>query len=119
MLKTLVLSGNRRIGDEGASAISEGLKSNKSLTELKLYRCGIGSEGGTALASMLEVNAVLHNLRIAGNNIGDEGVAAFAQAISKAPALALKQLVVPAKVERDERLKAVCESKGVTLVERH
>ena len=65
----------------------------------------------------ISVNGVLTKLNIAGNDIiDDEGVVAFARAISEAPALALKELVVPDGVEEDERLKAVCASKGVKLV---
>lgn len=55
-LKTLVLAENQ-IGDQGARAIGEGLKTNMALETIGLEGCGIGADGGTALASGLAANA--------------------------------------------------------------
>ena len=74
------------------------------------------SEGIKAVAGALKVNASLTKLDIQMNEIGSDGALAIAQAITEAPSLALMELVVPQGIERDEHLKAACQTKGVKLV---
>ena len=66
MMKKLVLSENA-IGDHGATALGESLKTNKSLEELILWDCSIGAEGGKGLAAGLAVNAAMTRLDVRGN----------------------------------------------------
>ena len=47
---------NNNIGVEGAKAIAEALKVNKSITELYLWNNNIGDEGAKAIAEALKVN---------------------------------------------------------------
>ena len=73
VLNKILLSCNK-IKDEGAIALGEALKMNKSLKELELMECGIGPNGGKALAAALsEGTAVLTKLNARGNDVGDEG----------------------------------------------
>ena len=61
MLKTLVLGsllGGNNIGDRGAIAIAEALKTNVALQELYLSDGLIRDEGAMALAEGLKVNGV-------------------------------------------------------------
>ena len=73
--------------------------------------------GVQAIADALRVSASLTKLNIdQEDNIGGEGTSAIAQVISETPSLALKELIVPSGVEKDERLKRACHTKGVKLV---
>ena len=68
--------------DEGAIALGEALKSNKTLEELDLFKCSIGAEGAKALASALsEGSAVLTSLNLEMNHVGPEGAKALAAAL--------------------------------------
>jgi hypothetical protein len=61
VLHTLVLGsllGGNNIGDRGAIAIAEALKTNVALQELYLSHGIIGDAGATALAEGLKVNGV-------------------------------------------------------------
>ena len=59
----------------------------------------------------LNINGIALNIEI-----GQEGASAIAQAISNAPSLALKKLIVRGAVENDEHLKEACKARGVQLV---
>lgn len=69
------------IGDVGAKALAEALKSNSALTTLDLEGNLIGDEGAMALAEVLKSNGVLTALDLEGNLIGDEGAMALAAAL--------------------------------------
>ena len=70
VLNKLVLSRNKKIKDEGASALGKALKTNKSLKELELEECNIGPNGGKALAAALsEGAAVLTYLNLSRNRL--------------------------------------------------
>ena len=80
-MKKLILTDNL-VGDEGARALSEGLKANKTLEELHLNgfskRGNIRPEGAKYIAEMLKVNSALKVLDLTTNNIGKAGAAALA-----------------------------------------
>jgi len=75
------------IGDSGAAAIAEALKNNAALTELYLYNNTIGDIGAVAIAGALKSNIALTTLRMNNNTIGDSGAAAIAEALKNNAAL--------------------------------
>ena len=77
---TLVLTSNN-IGDDGATALAEALKSNTALATLYLYFNNIGVTGAIALAEVLKNNTALTTLYLTSNNIGDDGAIALAEAL--------------------------------------
>merc|ERR1712150_132605 len=79
---TLYLSHNK-IGDIGVTAISNVLKTNTVLAELRLFNNHIGVAGANALAGMLKLNTSLTSLNINANPIGEEGCIKFAEALKE------------------------------------
>ena len=71
-----------KLGDRGAAAIAEALKSNTGLTALTLQYNQFGDKGATAIAKALKTTALVtlnfHN----NNNIGDIGATAIADEVS-------------------------------------
>ena len=63
---------NNQIGDEGARALADALRTNTSLTELYLQANQIGKEGTLDLAEALRTNTSLTGLSLEYNQIGDE-----------------------------------------------
>ena len=81
VLSTLSLSVNK-IGDEGAMAIADSLKSGMAvLTTLRLKFNEIGAEGAIAIAEALKVTAVLTKLVLKYTNLGDAGKKAVRDAV--------------------------------------
>lgn len=78
--KKLILEGNH-IGPEGATAIATALKTNSTLTTLKLGWERIQDEGVFSIASALQSNAVLTTLSLISNEIGNGGAMAIARAL--------------------------------------
>lgn len=74
-LQTLKLSYNI-IGNDGANALSEALKVNKSLTELTIKNNKI-DEGLSSIAEALEVNNTIKKISIFGNNFNEKSGKAF------------------------------------------
>ncbi|XP_067296856.1 NLR family CARD domain-containing protein 3-like isoform X2 [Pseudorasbora parva] len=73
-LRELELTGNK-IGDEGVTLLSDGLKDpHCKLETLRLRSCNITDEGCAALASALRSNSHLRELDLTDNIIGDKGV---------------------------------------------
>ena len=70
VVKKVELSDNS-IQNEGAIAIGESLKSNKSLEELVLIRCSIGIAGFRGLAEGLRISAALTKLDARFNSAGN------------------------------------------------
>ena len=85
-LRELYLSFNQ-IGDAGAHALAEALRTNTSLTRLVLGDNQIGPEGAVALAEALERNTSLTELNLFGNRIGNAGAVALAIALRTNPSL--------------------------------
>ena len=79
--------GYNTIGPSGAAALAEALKSNTALTKLWLHDNKIGDSGSVAIAEALKSNTVLTELRLDSNNIGDSGAVAIAEALKSNTAL--------------------------------
>ena len=82
--------GDRRgnsISDEGAKALGEALKANKTLQMLNLTNNSIGAEGAAALGAALKANKALQTLYLDSNSIGDEGAKALGAALKDNQAL--------------------------------
>ncbi|KAG0007408.1 hypothetical protein BGZ82_005419, partial [Podila clonocystis] len=71
-LSTLNLSVNS-IGDNGAQALSEALKTNSTLTTLNLSGNSIGNNGAQALSEALKTNPTLTTLNLRSNSIRENG----------------------------------------------
>ncbi|WP_228546929.1 hypothetical protein [Candidatus Neptunochlamydia vexilliferae] len=69
------------IGTEGATAIGEVLKNNKTLINLEWYHSQIGANGGKAIGESLKINRTLKHLCIHKGNIGTEGAKRIAVAL--------------------------------------
>merc|ERR1712110_1160271 len=67
----LNLAGNS-IGDAGAAAIAEALKTNTVVTTLFLGVNRIGDAGAAAIAEALKTNTAVTTLYLSGNSIGAE-----------------------------------------------
>jgi hypothetical protein len=78
----LYLSHNR-IGDPGASLISEAVTETATLKTLILYDCDITSRGAEDLSRALAQNSSLEKLDISFNNLGDEGISHVAEALKQ------------------------------------
>ena len=76
-LKYLDISHNP-VGDDGISAISDGLHVNITLIQLVACRCEFCSKGAESIAEMLRTNKTLKYLNICSNHIDDDGIAAVA-----------------------------------------
>ena len=91
-----------RIGDLGAQALAETLKSNTTMTDLNLDFAEIGNSGAITMAEALKLNKTLHVLnlsskyfplfsfyiffifsshRLLGNKIGDSGIQSLAESL--------------------------------------
>ena len=79
-LRFLEISENS-IGDDGISAISDGLYDNTTLIQLVANSCQFQHRGGKSIAKLLQVNKTLKYLNIANNNIGDDATASIALSI--------------------------------------
>jgi len=79
VLKKIVLSHNS-IKDEGAIALGESLKTNKSLEELELYKCDISAIGGKAIGEALQLGiAVPTDCNLLHNNLDVESATMLAK----------------------------------------
>ena len=65
-VKELYLSGSP-IGDVGAAAIADAIKSSSSIETLDISDCGLTDAGGSAIADALRISSSLVRLNIAAN----------------------------------------------------
>ena len=72
-----------RIGDTGASFVSDAARETATLKTLTLYDCGITSRGAEDLSRALAQNSSLEKLDIGGNNLGDEGISHVAEGLKQ------------------------------------
>ena len=79
-IQTLYLSHNN-IGDDGAIALAEALKSCNNLQTLHLPANNIGANGAAALAKALKSCNNLQTLILSDNNIGADGAKALAEGL--------------------------------------
>ena len=79
-LKCLDIS-NNPIGDDGISALSDGLHVNTTLIQLVVHKCEVHSEGAKTIAKMLQANKTLKYLNISNNCIGDDGTTTIVHGI--------------------------------------
>ena len=79
-LKQLDLSVNK-IANEGASFISDGLKSNISLQQLNISHNNITDRGIKVIAEAIQINSTLQNINISKNHISTEGLLYFMEAV--------------------------------------
>ena len=79
-IETLMLLYNS-IGDDGAAALAEGLKSCNSLYTLGLSHNSIGDDGAAALAEGLKSCNCLYCLFLSDNSISSDGAAALAEGL--------------------------------------
>jgi len=70
-----------QIGDSGAAAIAQALRSNCVLTRLNLQNNRISDLGATAIGEALQSNCTLTHLQLRGNRICDVGASHLAHAI--------------------------------------
>ena len=77
ILKYLDISDNA-VGDDGISAISDGLHNNTMLVQLLACSCQFHSKGATSISKMLQTNKTLKYLDISGNHIDNDGITAVA-----------------------------------------
>ena len=74
-LKHLGISKNS-IGDNGMSALSDGLHVNTTLIQLVAHSCEFCNKGAESVAKMLRVNETLKHLDISSNYFDDDGMTA-------------------------------------------
>ena len=79
-LTQLNLSRNQ-LSDDGAAAISDGLKSNGLLQELCVSQNEITDEGAKMIAEAIQVNTALQKLDISYNEISDDGAATISDGL--------------------------------------
>ena len=82
------------LGDEGARALAEALKTNKALTSLNIHSNSIKADGARALAQALKTNKALTSLILRNNLIGADGARALAEVLKSDSALTSLDLEV-------------------------
>jgi len=80
-LKVLNVEYNFTMGYQGIKYISEGLKANRTLTDLSLRDGYMGNSGTILISKALMVNKTLKNLCLSYNDIGDEGAISIGEAL--------------------------------------
>jgi Ran GTPase-activating protein (RanGAP) involved in mRNA processing and transport len=92
-LKSLNLSFNEPIGEEGLQSLAVSLSNNKNLETLDLMRTGpFSAMGLRCLSGVILTASNLKELNLGGNSINDEGFQALAVGLRKHPTLAVLKL---------------------------
>eukprot|EP00961_Rhodomonas_salina_P149347 2010205-Rhodomonas_salina.2 len=86
-LTLLDMSLNDNVGDEGASALAEAVRSHPALSVLRLSRTGLSDDGAIELADSLCGAAKLGEIDLAWNSIGVAGVSALVAVLLDLPEL--------------------------------
>jgi hypothetical protein len=73
--------GYNEIGDSGAVALADALKTNTSITKIDLKSNEIGDSGAVALADALKTNTSITKIDLSSNTIGVSGAVALADAL--------------------------------------
>jgi len=72
---------NQTIGDEGAEAIAEMLKTQRTISKVYLNQCGIGDKGFLALIDAVCVNPTVTDVFVCNNSISPAAIDAAAEAL--------------------------------------
>ena len=70
-VKKLQLDG-ARIGDDGARALAEALRTNRTIEWLELVAVGMSQQGADALLSVVQETGVVRHLNLAGNEVAGD-----------------------------------------------
>ncbi|GLD96469.1 hypothetical protein PINS_up005152 [Pythium insidiosum] len=106
-LLTLKLDYNSDIGDDGVSALCDGLFTNTVLKKLHLDFCNIGPQGAIKLAQLVAMpQSALEKLSLQGNSLGDEGLYHFSLGLARSHHLTTLNLADNAIRHHEEALTA-------------
>eukprot|EP00937_MAST-01D_sp_MAST-1D-sp2_P004366 g4366.t1 len=72
---------NTSVGDSGAIALAEALKTNTTLQQLCLNNTSVGDGGAIALGEALKTNTTLQGLSLSYTSVGDGGATALGEAL--------------------------------------
>ncbi|CAF1561785.1 unnamed protein product [Didymodactylos carnosus] len=72
---------DKDLSAEGARAVANALKINRTLSRLYISNNNISNEGATSIADALKINETLTELYIGENNISNEGATSIADAL--------------------------------------
>ena len=61
-----------KIGDDGARALAEALKTNRTIERLELVAVGMSQQGADALLSVVQETRVVRHLSLAGNEVAGD-----------------------------------------------
>ena len=79
-LQTLDLS-NNDLSDDGATTLSDGIKSNNTLLEFNVSSNQITNVGAKKIGEAIQVNIALQKLDISNNKVADDGAAAISNSL--------------------------------------
>eukprot|EP00899_Mesostigma_viride_P004543 jgi/Mesvir1/1408/Mv14409-RA.1 len=86
-LTTLILKGNKGVGDKGVASIAAALTYDRSLSYLDVSNIGMGDRGAIALGSLLNESQSLQTLIMSWNLVSAQGAKAMGAAIAGNQAL--------------------------------
>ncbi|ETV78579.1 hypothetical protein H257_08079 [Aphanomyces astaci] len=87
-LQTLKLNCNNKIGDDGVTALCQGLFENNAIKQLHLDFCNISSNGAVVLAQLLcMAKSGLQTLSLQGNVLGDPGLLNLSKGLKRSQSL--------------------------------
>ena len=87
-LLTLNLDHNLRMGSEGISALTRGLKTNSTLKTFSVRYCNIDQSGGIHLNEILSFpKSTIETLDLTGNSLGGSGLEVFCPGIESSTSL--------------------------------
>ena len=79
-LQKLDLS-NNNLSDDGATTISDGLKTHRTLLELNISQNSIADKGAQEIAKAIKIHSSLQNVNISKNYISSEGLLYFMETV--------------------------------------
>ena len=88
-LRSLVLSGNPALGDDGPTKLAPVLATHPALRSLLIDECNVSHVGASLLADALRQGAGLETLSLSHNQIGEAGAAALARVLPESRLVAL------------------------------
>ena len=82
LLYELSLSGNKALGDEGATLVATPLVHSLTLQTLDLSDCSLSAEFGYVAAALVEGSATLHTLILRGNKLAGRGATVVCKSLA-------------------------------------